>query len=93
MVDAGHLAREVREPALAMSRAATVSPMRVPEGGEGGREGGRVRKNYTSTEKGGREGGREGGFSYLDWAPPWPSSPTNKHATASGTRPTSPSAW
>jgi len=41
MVEAGHLAREVREPALAMRRAATVSPMSVPEGDKGGREGGR----------------------------------------------------
>lgn len=30
MVEAGHLAREVSEPALAMRRAATVSPMSVP---------------------------------------------------------------
>jgi len=44
MVEAGDLAREVKEPALAMRRAATVSPMRVPgerrEGGRTGREGG-----------------------------------------------------
>ena len=40
-MEAGHLAREVREPALAMRRAATVSPMSVPEGDKGGREGGR----------------------------------------------------
>ena len=30
MVEAGHLAREVKEPALEMRRAATVSPIRVP---------------------------------------------------------------
>lgn len=30
MVEAGHLASEVRDPALEMRRAATVSPISVP---------------------------------------------------------------